>query len=69
MIKYPLIHSTWNKDEFKAINKVVKTGMFTMGKNVSEFEKKIRKISRKKIWSDGKFWIISKSCVCSFVIL
>ncbi len=24
MIKYPLIHSTWSKDEFKAINKVVK---------------------------------------------
>tara|TARA_B100000787_G_C16168001_1_gene284903 strand:- start:209 stop:1378 length:1170 start_codon:yes stop_codon:yes gene_type:complete len=48
MIKYPLIHSTWNKDEFKAINKVVKTGMFTMGKNVSEFEKKFSKYQGKK---------------------
>ena len=48
MIKYPLIHSTWNKDEFKAINKVAKTGMFTMGKNVSEFEKKFAKYQGKK---------------------
>lgn len=46
MIKYPLIHSTWNKQEIKAINKVVNTGMFTMSKNVSEFEKKIFKIPR-----------------------
>ena len=48
MIKYPLIHSTWNKDEFEAINKVVKTGMFTMSKNVSEFEKKFAKYQGKK---------------------
>ena len=48
MIKYPLIHSTWNKNEFIAINKVVKTGMFTMGKNVSEFEKKFAKYQGKK---------------------
>ena len=45
MIKYPLIHSTWDKEEIKAINKVVKSGMFTMSNNVSEFEKKICKIS------------------------
>ena len=48
MIKYPLIHSTWNKQEIKAINKVVKTGMFTMSKNVSEFEKKFSKYQGKK---------------------
>ena len=48
MIKYPLIHSTWNKQEIKAINKVVKTGMFTMSKNVSEFEKKFSNYQGKK---------------------
>ena len=48
-MKYPLIHSTWNKDEFIAINKVVKTGMFTMGKNVSEFEKNLQNIKEKNM--------------------
>ena len=48
MIKYPLIHSTWDKEEIKAINKVIKTGMFTMSKNVAEFEKKFSKYQGKK---------------------
>ncbi len=48
MIKYPLIHSTWDKEEIKAINKVVKSGMFTMSNNVSEFEKKFAKYQGKK---------------------
>ena len=48
MTKYPLIHSTWNREEIKAINKVVKTDMFTMSKNVSEFEKKFAKYQGKK---------------------
>lgn len=48
MIKYPLIHSTWDKEEFEAINKIVKTGFFTMGKNVSKFEKEFAKYQGKK---------------------
>ena len=48
MIKYPLIHSSWNKLEIKALNKVVKTGLFTMGKNTKNFEGEFSKYLKKK---------------------
>lgn len=38
--RYPLASSTWDQKEIEAINSVVNTGMFTMGKNVALFEKK-----------------------------
>ena len=38
--KYSLTQSTWGKEELEAINQVVKSGNFTMGTYVKEFEKK-----------------------------
>ncbi|WP_203257339.1 DegT/DnrJ/EryC1/StrS family aminotransferase [Hyunsoonleella ulvae] len=38
MIKYPLATSTWNDKEIEAINKVIKSDMYTMGKHVKAFE-------------------------------
>lgn len=38
-IKYPLATSTWDKAEYDAIQRVIDTGMFTMGVHVAEFEK------------------------------
>ena len=36
---YPLASSTWDKEEIKAIKKVVENGNFTMGKEVKKYEK------------------------------
>ena len=36
---YPLATATWDDAEYKAIQRVVKSGMFTMGAHVQEFEK------------------------------
>ena len=36
---YPLATATWDDAEYKAIQKVVESGMFTMGTHVQEFEK------------------------------
>lgn len=38
-IRYPLATATWDKAEYDAIERVVKSGMFTMGANVLAFEK------------------------------
>lgn len=38
-MSYPLASTTWDKAEYAAIQKVVDSGMFTMGKHVAEFEK------------------------------
>ncbi|QHJ00167.1 aminotransferase class V-fold PLP-dependent enzyme [Xylophilus rhododendri] len=38
-IKYPLATATWDDAEYDAIQRVVKSGMFTMGSCVQEFEK------------------------------
>ena len=35
---YPLANSTWDQDEFTAIEKVVKSGNFTMGEEVQKYE-------------------------------
>ncbi|BAX78628.1 DegT/DnrJ/EryC1/StrS family aminotransferase [Labilibaculum antarcticum] len=39
MINYPLATSSWGDEEIDAIQKVISTGMFSMGKHVSQFEK------------------------------
>ena len=36
---YPLASSTWDKDEVIALQKVIDSGIFTMGDNVASFEK------------------------------
>ena len=38
-MKYPLGYNTWDKRELKAINKVLMSGQYVMGKNVLNFEK------------------------------
>lgn len=37
--KYPLATSTWDQAEYAAIERVVQSGMFTMGKEVEAFER------------------------------
>ena len=37
--KYPLVKSSWNKNEYKTFEKVIKSNNFTMGKYVKQFEK------------------------------
>lgn len=36
--KYPLATATWNQAEYQAMQEVIASGMFTMGKKVAEFE-------------------------------
>ena len=36
---YNLSYNTWSNREKSALQKVIKSGMFTMGKNVKKFEK------------------------------
>lgn len=38
-MKYPLCDNPWNEEEIDAINSVMETGMYTMGKNVAQYEK------------------------------
>lgn len=38
-IKYPLATATWDQSEYDAIQRVIASGMFTMGANVQGFEK------------------------------
>lgn len=37
--KYPLASSSWDENEYAALNKVIETGMFSMGAHVKTFEK------------------------------
>ena len=37
-IKYPLAFSTWGTEEVEAIQRVIETDMYTMGKHVKQFE-------------------------------
>ena len=39
-MKYKLATDSWDKKEYQAIDKVIKSGNFTMGKNVERFENK-----------------------------
>ncbi len=43
MKKYNLVAPNWDGQEIKAINSVIKSGYFTIGKKVEEFEKKFSK--------------------------
>lgn len=47
-IRYPLATATWDKAEYDAIERVVKSGMFTMGANVLEFEKRFAEYTGSK---------------------
>jgi len=38
MINFPLASSTWDEDEINAIHEITKSGSFTMGKKVAEYE-------------------------------
>ena len=40
MNKYQLASSSWDSKEIDAINKVIDSNMFTMGKHVAEYEKR-----------------------------
>ena len=41
---YPLAFSTWGKEEVDAIQRVIDTDMYTMGKHVKQFEKEFAEI-------------------------
>ena len=41
---YPLAFSTWGKEEVEAIQKVIDTDMYTMGKHVKQFEQEFAKL-------------------------
>ena len=47
-MKYPLTHTNWNKKEISAMQSVIRSGMFTMGKNVKKFENNFSKYLGKK---------------------
>lgn len=42
-MRYPLATTTWDQKEYEAIQRVVSSGNFTMGREVSEFEKSFSK--------------------------
>jgi len=39
-IKFPLATSTWGQEEYAAMQRVISSGMFSMGENVREFERR-----------------------------
>ena len=41
---YPLATSSWGKEEVEAIQKVIDTDMYTMGKHVKQFEQEFAKL-------------------------
>ena len=43
MEKYSLSSSTWDSKEYKAIQRVIDSNLFTMGKEVSSFESEFAK--------------------------
>ncbi|EOC3258982.1 DegT/DnrJ/EryC1/StrS family aminotransferase [Campylobacter coli] len=47
-MKYTLASSTWDEKELQAIQDVIKSDMFTMGKKVTEFEKDFAKFTGSK---------------------
>ncbi|ANW96819.1 pyridoxamine 5-phosphate oxidase [Wenyingzhuangia fucanilytica] len=48
MIKYSLASSTWDDKEIKAINKVIDSDMYTMGKGVQKFEEEFAEFVNSK---------------------
>ena len=47
-MKYPLTYSSWDKKEIKAMNRVIETGYFSMGKTVERFENKFASYLNRK---------------------
>jgi len=47
-IKFPLATSSWEKEEFDAMQRVIASGMFTMGKHVKQFEEDFAAYVRSK---------------------
>ena len=47
-MKYELASSSWDNEEIKAINKVIDSNMYTMGKFVKEFEQDFAKFTQNK---------------------
>ena len=45
---YNLANSSWNNSEHKSMQSVIKSGFFTMGKNVKEFEEKFSSFHGRK---------------------
>ena len=46
--KFPLACSSWDQKEINAMHQVIESGMFTMGQNVNNFEKKFAKFVNSK---------------------
>jgi CDP-6-deoxy-D-xylo-4-hexulose-3-dehydrase len=55
-MKYPLATSTWDQAEINAINRVISSGMCTMGENVMRFEKDFAAFVGARLRCHGKFW-------------
>ena len=47
-VSYPLATSTWNSKEIEAIQRVINSGHFTMGQEVSNFEKRFSDFHNRK---------------------
>ena len=47
-MKYELASSSWDNKEIEAINNVIKTDMYTMGKHVKQFEEDFAKFTQNK---------------------
>ena len=47
-MSYSLANSSWNNLEFNSMKSVIKSGFFTMGKHVKEFEDKFSKFHKRK---------------------
>ena len=53
--RFPLAVSTWGKEELDAMKRVIDSGIFTMGKNVNDFEEKFSK------YVDSKYCVMVNS--------
>ena len=42
-VKFPLATATWGKEEYVAMQRIIDSGMFTMGENVKKFEEDFAK--------------------------
>lgn len=52
---YPLASSTWDEAEYAAMQRVIDSGMFSMGKEVAQFEKEFA------AWSGSRFAVMVNS--------
>jgi CDP-6-deoxy-D-xylo-4-hexulose-3-dehydrase len=48
MSQFPLAAPTWGKEELQAMHRVIDSGIYTMGKNVAEFETEFAKYTDSK---------------------